>query len=69
MQARRQPELYPNILAAARQLDWVRHGARVQVRHNFDRRRNLELFGTLFLQRIAAQTESVTHENLVLQQI
>jgi glycosyltransferase involved in cell wall biosynthesis len=69
MQARRQPELYPNILGAARQLDWVRHAARAQVRHNFDRRKNLELFGDLFLQRIAAQTESIPHENLVLQQI
>jgi hypothetical protein len=47
----------------------VRHAARAQVRHNFDRRKNLELFGDLFLQRIAAQTESIPHENLVLQQI
>ena len=59
----------PTILSAARQLDCVRHAAQVQVRHNFNRRKNLESFGDLFLQRIAAQAESVPHENFVLQQI
>ena len=55
--------------AADGQLDWIRHAARVQVRHNFNRKWNLESFADLFLQRITPQTESVAHENLVLQQI
>ncbi len=54
---------------AARQLDWVRHAARVHVRNNFDRGANLESFGDLLIQRIAPQTESHPDENLVLQQI
>jgi colanic acid/amylovoran biosynthesis glycosyltransferase len=63
------PDLHPYILSMARQLDSVRHSARVRVRHDFNRSRNLESFGDLFLQRIAPRTESVPHENLVLQQI
>jgi hypothetical protein len=59
----------PCVISAARQRDWIRHAAWVQVRHNFNRRHNLELFADLFLQRIAAQTESIPDENLVLQQI
>jgi hypothetical protein len=55
--------------SAARQLDWVRHAARVQVRNNFDRGENLKFFGDLFMQRIAPQTECLPDENLVLQQI
>jgi len=61
--------LHPYILSAARQLDWVRHAAHVQVRHNFNRSKNLESFGNLFIQRITSQTESTPHENFVLQQI
>jgi len=60
--------LYPS-LVAARQLDWIRHGARVQVRHNFNRRKNLESFAGLFIPRITAQIESQSNENFVLQQI
>jgi colanic acid/amylovoran biosynthesis glycosyltransferase len=52
-----------------RQLDRVRHAARVQVRDNFNRSRNLESFGDLFIQRISPQTESAPDENFVLQQI
>jgi glycosyltransferase involved in cell wall biosynthesis len=54
---------------ADRQLEWVQHAAWVQVRNNFNRSRNLEAFGDLFIQRIAPQTESVPDENFVLQQI
>jgi len=61
--------LRPHILSAANALDWVRHGARVQTRHNFNRDKNLESFGDLFLQRITPQTESLPHEDFVLQQI
>jgi glycosyltransferase involved in cell wall biosynthesis len=63
------PDLRRAFPAAAGQLDWMRHAARVQVRHNFNRKWNLEAFGDLFLQRIAPQTESVAHEDFVLQQI
>jgi glycosyltransferase involved in cell wall biosynthesis len=58
-----------SILSAARQLDWVRHGARIFVRHNFNRKKNLQAFGNAFLERIAPQTRSPRHEDLVLQQI
>jgi colanic acid/amylovoran biosynthesis glycosyltransferase len=69
MQAPDPPALPPHIFSAARRLDWVRHAARVQVRHNFNRKWNLESFGDLFLDRISPHTESVPHENFVLQQI
>ncbi len=55
--------------SASRQLDWVRLGARAQVRNNFNRSRNLESFGDLFMRRIAPQIESLPDENFVLQQI
>jgi len=57
------------LLSAARQLDWVRHAARLQVRHNFNRTTNLKSFGDLFIPRIAAWRESLPHEDFVLQQI
>jgi colanic acid/amylovoran biosynthesis glycosyltransferase len=57
------------VLSASSHLDWVRHAARVQVRHNFNRRRNLESFADLFLRLSTAQTESTVHENFVLQQV
>jgi len=69
LQAPDHPEIRPYILSAARQLDWVRHAARLQVWHNFNRSKNLESFGDVFVRRIAPQTESVPDENLVLQQI
>jgi len=69
VQASDLPELGPCIRSAARQLHWVQHAARVQVRQNFNRSKNLESFGDLFLPRIAPQTESIPDENFVLQQI
>ena len=69
MQSSDQPYLHPYLRSSRRQLDWIRHSARVQVRHNFNRARNLESFGNLFLERIAPQSESTSDENLVLQQI
>jgi len=69
MQALGDPHLYPHILPAARQLDWMRHAARVHVLHNFDRCKNLEAFGDLFIERIGPRTESIPDENFVLQQI
>ena len=38
---------------AVSRLDWVRHAARVQILHNFNRTKSLIHFGDLFLQRIA----------------
>jgi glycosyltransferase involved in cell wall biosynthesis len=69
VQASDHPELDPGIRSAARQLHWVRHAARVQVRQNFNRNKNLESFGELFLRRVARQPESIPDENFVLQQI
>jgi colanic acid/amylovoran biosynthesis glycosyltransferase len=59
----------PLLPSTDRQLDWVRHAARTQVQHNFNRSKNLETFCDLFLARIAPQTESMADENFVLQQI
>lgn len=56
-------------LSAARPLDRIRHAAQVQVRHNFNRGKNLDSFCDLFLARITPSTESLTHANFVLQQI
>jgi len=69
MQAPDVPHLSPSVFPAASQLDWVRHAAQAHILHNFNRGKNLKLFGNLFLQRIAAQAESGPHENFVLQQI
>ncbi|HKI26986.1 MAG TPA: glycosyltransferase [Candidatus Sulfotelmatobacter sp.] len=56
-------------LSQAGHPEWVRHAARVQVLHNFNRRKSLKSFADFFLQRIGPQTESPPHENSVLQQI
>lgn len=64
-----QAQLSSNSSSVVRQLDWVRHAARVHVRHNFNRKKNLELFGELFLRRVAPRIERIPHESLVLQQI
>ena len=55
--------------SARTRLDWMRHAARVQVQHNFNRAKNLQHFADLFLRRIASQREQMPDENLVLQQI
>jgi len=54
---------------AVSRLDWIRHAARVQVLHNFSRRKNLAHFGNQFVQLTAAQDWSPVHEDLVLQQV
>jgi glycosyltransferase involved in cell wall biosynthesis len=63
------PDLHSCTPSMAQHLDSVRHAARVRVCHDFNRRRNLESFGDLFLQRITPRTESVPDENFILQQI
>lgn len=55
--------------SGVRLLHWIRYGARVQVRHNFNKKKNLESFASLFLDRVAPQTENLPDENLILQQI
>lgn len=75
MQAENRPHLfysdtfYSYIASTTPQLDWIRHAAQVQVRHNFNRRQNLETFGDLFLSRITPRSESLPHEDFILQQI
>jgi len=63
----------PHHAAAARQLDWIRHAARVQVRHNFNRKTNLDFFAEMFLQHLAyksrQKSKNIPDENLILQQI
>jgi len=55
--------------SVARQLHWMRHAAQVQVRHKFNREKNLKSFADQFLGRVTPGTESIRDENLVLQQI
>jgi glycosyltransferase involved in cell wall biosynthesis len=57
------------VSAPARQLDWIRHAAQVQVCHNFNGKKNLESFADLFVSRITPRTENLPHENFILQQI
>jgi len=61
--------IHPKLLPAACQLDCVRQAARTQVRRNFNRKKNLEIFGNVFLSRITSRSESLPHENFILQQI
>lgn len=61
---------YPShLVRAARQLDWMRHAAQLQVRHNFNREKNLNSFADLFLSRVVPSGEKLPNANLVLQQI
>jgi glycosyltransferase involved in cell wall biosynthesis len=69
MQASDAPDLRPYIVTASRQLNWVRQAAREHVRNNFNRCKNLESLGDVFLRQIRSQAESIPHEDLVLQQI
>jgi glycosyltransferase involved in cell wall biosynthesis len=59
---------------AVSRLDWMRHAARVQVLHNFNRRKNLSNFCQRFLERIGPHEVipkdwSPPYESAVLQQI
>jgi glycosyltransferase involved in cell wall biosynthesis len=55
---------------SSRWLDWVRHAARVQVCHNFNRRKNLQSFTDVFLRRVSARPgKDLPHASSVLQQI
>jgi glycosyltransferase involved in cell wall biosynthesis len=59
-----------HILLPTTQLDWVRHGAKVQVRNNFDRKTNLNSFAEMFIARLGARNRGIHHhESPVLQQI
>jgi colanic acid/amylovoran biosynthesis glycosyltransferase len=50
-------------------LEWIRHAARTHVSHNFNRKKNLEMFCDIFLERTIQQSEEIPDANLVLQQI
>jgi glycosyltransferase involved in cell wall biosynthesis len=47
----------------------IRRRAMTQVRENFNRDKNLEAFGNLFLEQVSASSESTSDAHLVLQQI
>lgn len=51
------------------QLEWIRHSARIHVRQNFNRVKNVQLFADVILQRIAPQSEITPDESPLLQQI
>jgi glycosyltransferase involved in cell wall biosynthesis len=67
----------PGVPSAASQLDRVRDRAREQVRRHFNRQKNLEAFGDLFLRRVLERGPERTagpdghslHEDSLLQQI
>ena len=59
---------YSFFLSSTKRLDWLKHGAQSLVRHNFNRKANLELFADHFIQQIGKQSGSL-HEDFVLQQI
>jgi colanic acid/amylovoran biosynthesis glycosyltransferase len=50
-------------------LQRIKHNAVTHVEQNFNRARNLQSFGDLFLQRTGAASQDRTHANLILQQI
>jgi glycosyltransferase involved in cell wall biosynthesis len=53
--------------APAERLEWIRHGARIHVRQNFNRSTNVHLFADILLRRIAPQGE-ITHDESPLLQ-
>jgi colanic acid/amylovoran biosynthesis glycosyltransferase len=60
-------ESRPYIPSTVRQLDWVRHAARVQVCHNYNLTKNLESFADLFIQQIGLHPRRLHYEDFVLQ--
>ncbi len=60
---------HANVLSARQPLDWMRHAAQVQVRHIFNRKKNLESFAVFFIERVTRQSGSIPYENSVLQQV
>jgi len=55
---------------SAHPLDWIQYAARVQVSHNFNRKKNLTAFSELFLQQVfRSRSEALPHASSVLQQI
>jgi glycosyltransferase involved in cell wall biosynthesis len=53
----------------APRLEWIRHAARLQVLHNFQRDKNVARFCDRFLELAGARLGSGFHEDSVLQQI
>jgi len=50
-------------------IEWIRHGARVQIATNFNRQKNLSRFGNVFPKLVPPHDWSSPHEDSVLQQI
>ena len=69
MRAPEDGHLRPYILSGNQELRQMMEAAEQHVREHFNRSRNLEVFGDLFLQHIASVMESTPDENLVLQQV
>lgn len=61
--------LTPRVRSKNADLEWIRHAARVQVRANFNRRKNLESFGELFLRQVTSGWDGGFDEDSVLQQV
>jgi len=60
----------PNTNDSTKRLDWVRHAARVQICHNFNREKNLQSFTDVFLRRVFPPPgKELPHASSVLQQI
>lgn len=71
MRAERQSDLQNSgsVCSAARQLHWLRHAAQVQVRHKFNREKNLKAFADRFLEHVTPRRERIPDESFVLQQV
>jgi glycosyltransferase involved in cell wall biosynthesis len=61
------PQPHSDAGSAGCRLDWMRHAARMQIHHNFNRKKNLESFGDSFLRRVSPQFEVIPHASFVLQ--
>ncbi|HUA14237.1 MAG TPA: glycosyltransferase family 4 protein [Verrucomicrobiae bacterium] len=56
-----------SVLWASRTIDWVRHAAQVQVRHGFDRKKNLESFADLFINAVRPARSNLDEDPLLQQ--
>lgn len=65
----KEPHASSSVRLASGQLDRIAHSAQLHVQHSFNRSKNLEIVGDLFVARISAETESRPNENFVLQQV
>jgi len=60
----------PKTKNSVNRLNWVRHAARVQVRHNFNRKKNLQSFTDVFLRHVSPPPgKDLPHASSLLQQV